>query len=526
MNMRLTAFPHAVAIDTAGGAFWLAFADEETLYLRMPKGRFSVSFRVLAGTGSVDRRGGKFVGDPEHRTVHRNVAYTTNAKILSNEIRKEDERCNCVFTRIDASAGSGWTLNITPRLGMNRSVPRAGSVLEKAERRWHSWFAGVPRVANRYRKQYYYAWWILRSGLISPRFFITREVMIPSKTQYIGAWQWDSFFHALAYRYVDRRLAENQLRIMLDHQLEDGMIPDAIHDEGMVTEMALPGSDQVVPVTKPPLIAWTARLLYAVLENRDFLSEIYEPLKRWAGWWFERNDDDRDGIVQYNHPYSSGLDDSPLWDSGMPVESPDINTYLVMSLDAMADIAGIIGYPEEGREWLRQADALTERMLDHFWDEREGLFWATKDHHPLRVLTPVSLFPLLTGRLPKSIEDRLIRHLFEKREFWTAFPIPSVAKSDPRYDPQTMWRGPTWVNINYLFIEGLERIGRLRQARRLRAKTLNMVMKNNDIYEYYHPESGKNCPKAASLFGWSSAVFVDLAIRSSCGAEESRRESS
>jgi hypothetical protein len=179
-----------------------------------------------------------------------------------------------------------------------------------------------------------------------------------------------------------------------------------------------------------------------------------------------------------------------------------------------------------GAFWLAFADALTGRMLDHFWDEREGLFWATKDHHPLRVLTPVSLFPLLTGRLPKSIEDRLIRHLFEKREFWTAFPIPSVAKSDPRYDPQTMWRGPTWVNINYLFIEGLERIGRLRQARRLRAKTLNMVMKNNDIYDYYHPESGKNCPKAASLFGWSSAVFVDFAIRSSCRAEESRRESS
>jgi putative isomerase len=511
----LTGYPHAVSIETARGGFWLAFLDAETLYLRLPEGEFGISFRVLADHGETDRRGGQFRGDPEHRSTHRNVSYTTNAQILSNEIAGDSYGYLSVKMRIRAAADSGWILNITPRLGLNRSVPPAAGVLERAEERWHQWFAAVPPVSERYRAQYYYAWWILRAGLIGTRFFVTREVMIPSKTQYIGAWQWDSYFHALAYRHVDSRLAEDQLRIMLDHQTAAGMIPDAVHDEGVVTVWPLPNTDRTAEVTKPPLLAWTALRLYETLKNRDFLDEIYDPIRKWNAWWFRQNDDDGDGIVQYNHPYSSGLDDSPIWDGGMPVESPDLNTYLVLSMEALAKIAGILGLATDAREWEQRAQSLTEKIRRHFWDPGAGVFWPTRDHEPIRVLTPFSLFPLLTGRMPKAVEEQLVRHLFSGTEFWTRYPIPSVAASDPAFTPDTMWRGPTWVNINYLFVDGLERIGRLREARRLRRKTLELVMHNDDIFEYYDPLDGSPCPKAASVFGWSSAVFVDLAIRAS-----------
>jgi glycogen debranching enzyme len=80
-----------------------------------------------------------------------------------------------------------------------------------------------------------------------------------------------------------------------------------------------------------------------------------------------------------------------------------------------------------------------------------------------------------------------------------------------------MWRGPTWININYLFIEGLKLCGYAEQARALRDKTLELLMRHDDIYEYYNPETGDPPPKAAPVFGWSSAVFVDLAIKASRG---------
>ena len=519
LDFEFTAYPHAVYFQARCGEFALAFVDEETLYLKMPAGRVGLTFRVYATQGRTDRRGGEFKGDPEHRRIHRNVAYTTNARIVSNTITADSNGYLRVQLMVDADAESGLVLNITPRLGLNRAAPRAEQVLGDAERRWHAWFAAAPPVEDKYAAQYYYAWWILRAGLLSPRFFLTREAMMPSMIHYVGAWQWDAFFHALAYRHVDQRLAENQLRLVLDHQREDGMIPDAIHDEGAVTQWKLPGSDQQVEVTKPPLLAWTALKLYQTSGNRDFLDEVYEPIQRLNRWWFEKNDDDDDGIVQYNHPNSSGLDDSPLWDEGMPVESPELNTYLVMAMDALSEMAGILGLTADAAHsaWRARAETLMQKMMTHFWDKDREVFWATRDHRPIRVLTPFNLYPLLTGRLGTREADSLVAHLLSPNEFWTRYPIPTVARTDRKYDPNRMWRGPTWVNINYLFIEGLARCGYLTPARVLRDRTLELLMRHNDLYEYYNPETGDPPPNAASVFGWSSAVFVDLAIKASRG---------
>jgi glycogen debranching enzyme len=402
-------------------------------------------------------------------------------------------------------------------LGYNRSVPASpGDVLQATEQRWHDWFAAAPPVAERYQQQYYYAWWVMRTGLISTRYYMTREGMTPSKIHYVGVWQWDAFFHALAYRHIDTRLAEDQVRLVLDHQRADGMLPDAVHDEGIITRLSLPVE---ADVTKPPIAAWTALQLFATSGHRDFLDEVYEPLVRWNRWWYECNDDDGDGLCQYNHPFSSGLDDSPLWDEGMPVTSPDLNTYLCVQQQALAEIAAIIGEPDDATLWQQRAQQTAQRMVERLWDEEAGLFRALRHTPqgpvPLRVVTPFSLYPLWTGYLPEPIAVRLLAHLTDPETFWPRYPVPTVARNDPHYDPNQMWRGPTWVNVNYLFCQGLQRTGHLELARELRRRTLDLIMQHQDIYEYYHPETGTHPPKAAPLFGWTSALFIDMAIQAS-----------
>ena len=42
-------------------------------------------------------------------------------------------------------------------------------------------------------------------------------------------------------------------------------------------------------------------------------------------------------------------------------------------------------------------------------------------------------------------------------------------------------------------------------------------MQRDDIYKYYHPATGAPPPRAAPIFGWTSAVFIDLAIKASNG---------
>ena len=127
-------------------------------------------------------------------------------------------------------------------------------------------------------------------------------------------------------------------------------------------------------------------------------------------------------------------------------------------------------------------------------------------------LTPFNLLPMWVGRYPDAVTDRLLAHLQNPDEFWSRFPLPTVALNDPKFDPQQMWRGPTWVNINYLFIEALTRLGQHELARELRTKTLALIMQQHDIYEYYNPLTAERPPKSAPIFGWTSAVFIDLAI--------------
>ena len=505
LPFQVTTYPHQVIFVTPAGSVRMCFADAETLLFALPPGPIGMRFQVHAARGQADRRGGAFRG-------MRNVAYTTNATLLRNDVTVLDESTLQVEFVVDSASGAGLLLNITPRLGFNRAVPEPSSALDGAAARWRAWFEAVPRVDARFERQYYYAWWIMRAGLISPRYYMTREGMTPSKIQYVGVWQWDACFHALAYRHVDAKLAEDQIRLVLDHQREDGMIPDAIHDEGIVTHLETPVS---ADVTKPPITAWMALKLHAMSGNREFLDEIYEPLARWNRWWFEKNDFNGDGLCQYSHPFSSGLDDSPLWDGGMPVESPELNTYLCLQMEALARIASAIGLPDDARRWHARADEVARLMVDKMWDEQAGVFWAQRAGQPICVLTPFSLYPLWTGRLPPRITDRLLAHLSDPAEFWTRYPIPTVAKSDPQYNPEQMWRGPTWVNINYLFIEGLLRCGRDDLAAELRDRTLDLVMQRDDIFEYYHPETGAPPPKAAPIFGWTSAVFIDLAIKAS-----------
>ncbi len=504
----LTTYPHRIEWQTRVGSFSLTFVDAETLMVTLPGCKCGIQFEANLDNAVADRRGGilRLTGD-----IRRNVAYTTDARVLKDEIGTVGAGQQFVQLLVDASEGTrSFLLNITPRLGFNRYVPNAAETMEAAAWRWHDWFAAAPPVLDEYCVQYYYAWWVMRAGLISSRFYTTREAMTPSMIQYVGVWQWDAYFHALAYRYVDKHLAQDQIRIMLDHQRPDGMIPDAVHDEGTVTHLTFPIE---ADVTKPPLLAWSAWKLYEQNGDKEFLSEIYESIVRCNRWWYEQSDVDGNGLCEYGHPFSSGLDDSPLWDDGMPVEAPDLNTYLVLQQEALARIARVLGEPHEAEAWEQAAQAAMQRMLESSWDEKAGVFWATHNGQRVNVLTPFNLFPLVTGRLPADVAARLVKHLTDPSEFWSSYPVPTVAMSDPKYDPDTMWRGPTWVNVNYLLIEGLQRSGYQDLARELRRRTLQMIWGQDDIYEYYNPQTGLNPPHAASTFGWSSAIFIDLAIQ-------------
>jgi glycogen debranching enzyme len=505
LEFEVVSSPHVLYLNTRLGEFGLVFQDRQTISFGLPPGvTAGLRFYVLPQYFREDEIGGVL------KSI-RNLAYSTEAEIVKNLISPRGGGYTVEFV-VQAGDDSAITVNIRSVHELNREVLPFTVAHEKAETRWREWFSRVPPVAEKYRRTYAYAWWIMANNLISPLGRITHEAMIPSNLNYIGLWLWDSALHALAFRHVDADLARNQIRAILTQQLPNGMLPDAIHDEGVVIEITHPIAAQV---TKPPILAWAALKLHEMDPDLGFLQEIYVSLVRLNQWWSTMNDDDTDGLVQYNHPYSSGADDNPLWSYGMPVEAPDINTYLCVQMGSLAVMAELLGMENEGQMWRRRASALVRRMIEDMWDEEKGIFQTLLDEKPVPVLTPFALYPLWTGQLPKEIRDRLIAHLTNPKEFWGEFVIPTVARNDPHYNPDKMWSGPVWVNINYFFIEALDQVGEHALADELREKTLELVMRHPSIFEYYSADTAEPPHTAADVFGWTAAVFIDLAIQAS-----------
>jgi putative isomerase len=507
LEFEITTFPHVLYMSTRLGDFSLIFKDQQTIAFGLPpEVTAGIRFDVSPHLWKVLDIGG------EIKSV-RDLIYASNGTSLHNKISPEKTGYRVEYV-VKANDDCSIILSIGDHWSPVTNIEPFSTLYDAAEKRWQEWFENVPPVAERYRRVYAYAWWIMANNLIKPAGRIQYEAMMPSKIKYVGLWLWDSAMHALAYRYVNPQMARNQIRAILACQLPDGMLPDAIYDEGIITEIDHPIK---AVVTKPPILAWAALKLHESDPDLDFLQEIYVPLVRWNAWWFSMNDDDVDGLAQYNHPYSSGLDNNPLWDYGMPVESPDINTYLCVQMGSLAVMAELLGMDAEAAMWRRRAEAIVKRMITDFWDEEAGIFRATHNGQPIPVLTPFNLYPLWTGQLPHDIRNRLLAHLTNPDEFWGDYAIPTVARNDPHFDPDTMWRGPVWANINYFFIEALRQIGEQDLADELREKTLEMIMSLPDlaIYEYYNSETGQPPSHAAETFGWTASVFIDLAISAS-----------
>lgn len=495
--------PHFVEFMHGAQSYGMVFADPETLLMNLPAGVRYIRLRILAETLKMTRRGGLCTSG------ERTIAYTTNADMKQSTETIVDDYYS-LSIELRSSSEIALQFHITRTKSINRYIPSFTKTVDEAKKRWEQWFDAVPVVPEAYQEHYYLAWWILGINRIRPSFHPQREGIAPSKLGYMGIWNWDSYFHAIALRHTDMHLAQEQFRLFFDHQLANGMLPDVIHDDGIISHT----TDRFeADITKPPLTAWAIWKLFEIDGDREFLQEVYDPLVRSQEWWLTEQDTDGNGLCEYQHPYSAGLDDSPLFDDGVPVESPDLSAYLILQYDVLAKIANEIGLPRDAERWTRRARELTQHLIDLRWDESRGIFTAWHNNQLVDVTTPFQLFPLITGRMPDTIAQKLVETLTDENKFWTTHPVPTVAYDDPKYDAMQMWRGPVWVNINYLLIDGLQRAGFEDVAQELRRKTIAMIQAHGNIFEYYNPQTGEKPPKAVAMFSWGSACLIDLILQ-------------
>ena len=196
--------------------------------------------------------------------------------------------------------------------------------------------------------------------------------------------------------------------------------------------------------------------------------------------------------------------------SSFVVEDVSFNAILARSNIALRNLAKITKQhlPAE----LDEAIERTEAAFADFWDETTGAYlsrnWHTKEK--IKIETIEELLPLITTKIPKARAKQLTKKL-DSKDFSTPIPIATNASSRTDYDPIRYWQGPTWINMNWMIIEGLKSYGYHKKAKDLTKATRDLVEKNG-IWEYYNSQTGAG--HGISSFSWTAALYLDLAAKS------------
>lgn len=161
--------------------------------------------------------------------------------------------------------------------------------------------------------------------------------------------------------------------------------------------------------------------------------------------------------------------------------------------------------PEE----LLGSIAKTEESLDQLWDAYKGQYFsrAHKTKKLVRESTIATLLPLYAGCITKERAEQLVSLLRNRHGFGANFPVPSVPFNSKYFEAHSYWQGPTWLNTNWLIIDGLRRYGYKQEADIIQAKSLQLV-REHGCYEYFSPIDGS--PAGAEKFSWTAALTLDL----------------
>jgi len=384
---------------------------------------------------------------------------------------------------------------------------------------------------------------------------------VPSNVTYPFQWFWDSCFHAIVWSHIDIEQAKEELRTLLRAQRKSGRIPHRIAWEKMRVypyrfylhsrSLRRPTASRLV---QPPLLAQAIEAVYHRSNDRAFLEQTLPGTERFYRWLAANRDPDGDTLVSIIHPYESGLDHKPsfdrvfglhkpsaigcatavraldVWNWALGYDLPRIfradrfnveealfNCVYAQGLSAMGRLWSEVGDSAKAAEfepWSRGVEgAIRSRMRGE-----DGLYYdlysRSETHLPTKTVT--SLFPLILDAIPKREAQQLVRkHLTRADEFWTPFPVPTVAVDEPSFEPSFkspmrsgLWRGPTWVSTNWFLVHGLLKHGYTDEAKHITSRTRQLIEKHG-FREFYHPYTGE--AYGAPGFGWSTLIIDMMA---------------
>jgi hypothetical protein len=346
--------------------------------------------------------------------------------------------------------------------------------------------------------------------------------------------EWDNYFAAYLASVENKELAYANAVEMTRAITEAGLVPNFATSNGVSSR------DR----SEPPVGSLMCREIYRRHGDRWFLEEVFPGLLRWNRWWDEKRS--LDGLLCWgSDPYEpvagsdletnninalqgaaweSGLDNLPVYDNVpfdpekhlMLLHDVGLNGLYAADCEALAEMAGALGLPEEEAE-LRQRAEIYRTALGRLWDEESGIYlnWLCQSGEFSRRIAPTSFYPLLAKAPTQAQAERMMReHFYNPAEFWGEWILPTIARNDPAYPDQNYWRGRIWGPMNFLVYLGLRQYDLPRARKDLAEKSKNLLLKEwiekGHVHENYHGDTGEGCnmPNSDAFYHWGGLLGV------------------
>ena len=343
----------------------------------------------------------------------------------------------------------------------------------------------------------------------------------PNADTYPHLWLWDSCFHSVAWASLHDNRAMVELEHAMGKQFPNGFLPHMIYGP---PEAGKPASDPVFRGPRKNVSCFTQPPVYALAvvwasERKmpppdPMVRKVLRGLSYLAGRRF------RDGLAFVVHPWETGCDDSPRWDSWYggtwdPQQWAERDKQLVASTEfdpeeddatwnsqfvcspslfnAILSHALLLASELTGDPGLRQASfELGEAMDELLWDDSQAMY----ADRPLVGGGDSCSVPVLDGVLSAlgSVKrDRALTRLEQLRDpsrFAASWGLRYLPPAHPLYEPDHYWRGPAWPQLTFLAVQACRRWGLDDLATQLSEQGKRGIIQA-DWSEYWNPETGR-----------------------------------
>lgn len=266
--------------------------------------------------------------------------------------------------------------------------------------------------------------------------------------------------------------------------------------------------------------------LDAIHGDRATKKAVLMAMQRYVKWLANNRDPEGSGLTDICNHFEAGQEFSRRYtvidkeadkaeDFGeqFRLKGIDVSMFRYRMVKYLARVADEIQEKAMANRFIAEAEVIHDTMRRKMWDDGAGIFMDLdpKTRRRTGVKAAVGFYPMGSDVPTAEMVEKMLDTLGDRKEFWTRYPVPSLALTDPYFSAEGRWKGTrrhcpwngrVWPMINGHVLEGLvwwaERGNKKAQrlCGELFKKTVAMLSGEAEgtgvpnSHEHYHPETG------------------------------------